>query len=289
MSNGDNRLGFIEGWTSVVLNIVLFLLKLWVGMLCGSIAMVADAWHTLSDTVTSGVVIVGFWVAGRPADREHPFGHGRFEYIAAIIIGILLANVGIKFLIDSVGRLRHYEEVRFSMSAVVIFAVSIVVKEGLAQFAFWAADKMKSESVRADGWHHRSDAIASALILIGIFAGKYFWWIDGVLGIAVSLLILKAAFDIIRIDASVLMGESPDSELMKEVNEIVCRCDHKITGPHHYHVHKYGGHTELTLHVKLPSEIHLSESERIISGLEKEIFESLSVEVTIHADPIDSC
>ena len=285
MSNGDNRLGFIEGWTSLILNIILFLLKLWVGILCGSIAMIADAWHTLSDTVTSAVVIVGFWVSGRPADREHPFGHGRFEYIAAIVIGILLANVGIKFLIDSVGRLRHYGEVRFSMSAVVVFAVSIVVKEGLAQFAFWAADKMKSESVRADGWHHRSDAIASALILIGIFAGKYFWWIDGVFGIAVSLLILKAAFDIIRSDASVLMGESPDDELMKGVHEIVGRYDPRITGPHHYHVHKYGGHMELTLHVKLPSEIHLSESEKIVSGLEKEISESLSVEVTIHADP----
>ncbi len=285
MSNGDNRLGFIASWTSFILNIILFLLKLWIGILCGSIAMVADAWHTLSDTITSAVVIVGLWVSGRPADKKHPFGHGRFEYIAAIIIGILLANVGIKFLIDSVGRLRHYEEVGFSMSAVVIFAISIVVKEGLARFAFWVADKMKSESVRADGWHHRSDAIASALILIGIFAGKYFWWIDGVLGIAVSLLILKAAFDIIRIDASVLMGESPDDALMKKVNEIVGRCDHRITGPHHYHVHKYGGHMELTLHVRLPSEIHLSESEKIVSGLEREISESLSVEVTIHADP----
>lgn len=285
MSNGDNRLGFIASWTSFILNIILFLLKLWIGILCGSIAMVADAWHTLSDTITSAVVIVGLWVSGRPADREHPFGHGRFEYIAAIIIGILLANVGIKFLIDSVGRLRHYEEVRFSMAAVVIFAISIVVKEGLAQFAFWVADKMKSESVRADGWHHRSDAIASALILIGIFAGKYFWWIDGVLGVGVSLLILKAAFDIIRIDASVLMGESPDDELLKGVNEIIGRCDHRITGPHHYHVHKYGGHTELTFHVKLPSEIHLSESEKIVSGLERDISESLSVEVTIHADP----
>jgi cation diffusion facilitator family transporter len=175
------QLGYIEGWLSTVLNTLLFGLKLWVGIRAGSVAMVADAWHTLSDTLTSIVVIFGFWIAGKPQDREHPFGHGRAEVIGAVVIGTLLAVVGFNFLVKSYHQLRNPQHVNFSLFSIVVFAISIVLKEALAQFSLWAGKKVKSQSLIADGWHHRSDAIASALIVIGALFGKTFWWIDGVL------------------------------------------------------------------------------------------------------------
>jgi cation diffusion facilitator family transporter len=284
--NKNSKLGFIEGWTSVVVNVILFVLKLHVGMLCNSVSIIADAWHTLSDTITSFIVIIGFWISARPADKKHPFGHGRFEYIAAIIIGVFLGNIGVKFFISSMGRLFHHKEVIFSISAVIIFIISIIVKGGLSYFAFWAAKKAKSESIKADAWHHMSDVIASFLIVMGIFVGKYFWWVDGVLGIAISLLILKTALDIIMNASNTIMGESPDSKLIENINKIVNKHDQRIIAPHHYHLHKYGSHTELTFHIKLPRDLILYESNRIVDDLKIKIFKLMSIDSTIYIDPV---
>ena len=180
------RLGFLEGTISSIANLILFVLKIWVGTMTGSIAMVADAWHTLSDTVTSGVVLIGFWIAGKPRDAEHPFRHGRAELLGSIIIGTLLLVVGANFLKEAFSQLRNAVTVSFKPLSVVVFACSAVIKEALAEFAIWAGRRTKAKSLIADGWHHRSDAIASTLIVIGSFLGSRFWWIDGVLGIAVA-------------------------------------------------------------------------------------------------------
>jgi cation diffusion facilitator family transporter len=123
--------------------------------------MTADAWHTLSDTLTSVVVILGFWISSRLEDEEHPFGHGRAEVIATIIIATLLAVVGINFLKDSIQQLIVQRSASFSTVGLVVFAISVVIKEGLARFSIWAGKKTDSKSLIADGWHHRSDALAS--------------------------------------------------------------------------------------------------------------------------------
>jgi cation diffusion facilitator family transporter len=275
----------VEGWLSVALNTLLFGLKFWFGRASLSVSMVADAWHTLSDTLTSVVVIVGFFIMARPADREHPFGHARAEGIAAIVIGVLLAVVGGSFFVDSVKRLAEARAASFSAAAVAVFAVSIVLKEALAQFAFRAGRKIGSRAVTADGWHHRSDAIASALIVAGALAGRSLWWMDGALGIGVSLLILWAALDIVRTSASPLLGESVDRVTETRVAAAI-RAEHPaVEDVHHLHVHRYGRNVEMTVHVRLPPRMSVAEAHGISERLERRILADLGIVATVHVEP----
>ena len=288
MTNTDsNNLIKQEGWLSIIVNILLFGLKYWAGIVTGSIALMADAWHTLSDSVSSVIVLIGAKVSVKPADKNHPFGHGRAELIASIVIGVLLSIIALNFIQESVDKLRNHQKVIFGTIAIVVTIVSIIIKEGLAQFAFWAWKKTTSTILKADAWHHRSDAISSAIILIGIFTGKYFWWIDGVLGILVAILILYASYEIFRDAVNPLLGEVPDKNLLKKIHEICIRStDTDIISAHHYHVHKYGDHTELTFHVKLPGKMNLNEAHDIASKIEATIKSELNIEATIHMEPI---
>jgi cation diffusion facilitator family transporter len=279
------NLGMLEGWISVVLNTLLFGVKYWFGRASGSVSMTADAWHTLSDTLTSVVVIVGFFIMARPADKEHPFGHARAEGISAIVIGVLLAVVGGSFFLDSVRRLINFQAATFSVAAIVVFAGSIVVKEALAQFAFWAGRKINSRAVSADGWHHRSDAIASALIVAGALAGRSLWWIDGALGIGVSLLILWTAIEIVRGSASPLLGESVDAVTEQRITGAIRREYPAVEDVHHLHVHRYGSNVELTVHVRLPAGMTVEEAHGISQRMERRLADELGIMATVHVEP----
>ncbi len=282
----DEKLGYVEGWASIVVNTLLFGLKFWAGTAIGSVSMVADAWHTLSDTLTSVVVIIGFWISAKPADKAHPFGHARAEQIAAVIIGVLLAVVGGNFIMESVKRLVNYRAVSFSLFGIIVFGVSILLKEGLSQFAFWAGRKIDSKAVKADGWHHRSDAIASGLIVVGAIFGTSVWWIDGALGICVSLLILYAAFDILKSAATSLLGEAPNAKLEHEVRSIIQREHPSVDDIHHLHIHRYGKKCEMTVHIRLDPDMHISEAHKITSGIESILKKELSLDATVHVEPV---
>jgi cation diffusion facilitator family transporter len=280
------KLGYLEGWVSIVLNTLLFGVKYWSGSRIGSVAMVADAWHTLSDTLTSVVVIVGFWIMAKPADDRHPFGHARAENISAIIIGVLLAVVGAVFGYESVLRLLHHQAASFSLLAILVFLVSALLKEGLAQFAFWAGKKVSSRAVIADGWHHRSDAIASALIVAGAVFGRRVWWIDGALGIGVSLLIIWAAIDIVRSTSSILLGEAPSEETRQAIVEAVRRQYPEVDDVHHIHLHRYGHNVEVTLHIRLPRSMSVATSHEIGEQVAQRLRDELKMEATVHIDPV---
>ncbi len=277
--------GYLEGWLSVLINTILFGLKLWVGILSGSVAMIADAWHTLSDTLTSFVVIFGFWIAKKPADKRHPFGHGRTEWVSALVIATLLAMVGFKFILDSIEQLCNYQVVEFHLTAVLIFGLSLLVKEALARFAFWAGKKIDSRSLVADGWHHRSDAVASGLIIVGALLGKYIWWIDGILGLIVSILILKAAFDIFKDTVNLMLGEPVDEELEQQITAAVRRVIGRSDGLHHFHLHRYGAHREVSFHLRFPGDMVLMEIHQRIQLIEAALCKELGIEATIHIDP----
>jgi cation diffusion facilitator family transporter len=281
-----NSLGFIEGWLSVGINILLFVLKYWIGVKANSVAMKADAWHTLSDTFTSLVVLFGFWISRRKPDEQHPFGHGRAEAIGAVIIGTLLFIVGATFFKESINRLIVRQGLIFSSLAIIIFLVSMVIKEGLASFSIWAGKKIDSQSLIADGWHHRSDAVASGLIVIGTVLGRYFWWIDGVAGILVSLLIFYATYDILKVAASTLIGERPDKSLKEKLLTVIHQVAPAVTDIHHLHVHKYGDTIELTFHIYFPEQIKLKEAHDIATTIEDAIKQELKMEATIHFEPL---
>ncbi len=288
MALSKQKLGYLEGWVSIVLNTLLFGIKYWAGGRIGSVSMVADAWHTLSDTLTSVVVIVGFWIMARPPDDRHPFGHARAENIAAIIIGVLLAVVGAFFGYESVQRLLHRQAVSFSLFAILVFLASALLKEGLALFAFWAGKKAGSQAVTADGWHHRSDAIASALIVAGALLGGRLWWMDGALGIGVSLLIIWAAVGIVRSSSSILLGEAPDEEMKSSVLASVRKEYPQVNDVHHLHLHRYGHNVELTLHLRLPPAMSVGQSHEISRRIEERLRSELKLEPTVHIEPSDN-
>jgi cation diffusion facilitator family transporter len=183
----------------------------------GSVAIIADAWHTLSDSITSIIVVISVWIASRPPDEEHPFGHGRAEILASTIIGVLLAVIAVEFFIESVQRLIQREAANYGTLAIVVTALSVLAKEGLARYSVIIGKKTGSRSLKADAWHHRSDAISSVVILAGIFLNKFIWWIDGAMGILVALLILHAAYGILMEVFHAFLGEKPDKQIVEKI------------------------------------------------------------------------
>jgi len=278
-------IGYLEGTISIILNTFLFGLKYWVGIKTFSIAIIADAWHTLSDSLTSLVVIIGFKVSSTPADKKHPFGHGRAEIISSVIIGTLLAVVGVNFLIASIQRFINHQSASYGNLAVIVFIISVIVKEGLAQFSIRAGKKINSQSLIADGWHHRSDSLVSLMVLVGIFMGGYFWWVDSIMGIIVSLVIFYTTYIILKESISILIGEEPSEDLEAEIRKIVANSVSHDVKLHHLHSHKYGDNRELTFHIRLPVDMRLEDAHRITEKLEKKIKKEMNIETTIHIEP----
>jgi cation diffusion facilitator family transporter len=286
MNKSFNKLSLRAGWISILTNTILFFIKYWAGLVSGSVSIIADAWHTLSDSLSSVFVIVGVKLSSRPADKEHPFGHGRYELIATILIGCLLAMVSYNFFMESIEKLKSRDSADFGMVAMVVTVVSILAKEALAQYSFLIGRKTGSRTVTADGWHHRSDALSSVIILVGIFLNKYFWWIDGVLGIIVALMILYTAIKIIKNSSDVILGEKPSTDLKNTIVEVCQRTVGYNIFPHHIHIHNYINHKELTLHIYLPDDMSIDSSHNITSAIEKKIAEELNIDTTIHVEPI---
>ena len=281
-----SKLGYREGLVSVILNLLLFVLKYYAGITSASLALIADAWHTLSDSLTSLVVIFGIKLSSRKPDKEHPFGHGRWEQISALIIAILLALVGVEFMKDAIAKLRGHEAADFGWLAYLATVASIVLKEGLARYAFYIARKTGNAAVKADGWHHRSDALSSLMVLAGLFLSPYFWWIDSVLGMLISFMLFYAAYGIIREAVNKILGEEPSEEVIGKVEQIVKAEMGNVAYPHHYHIHHYGDHIEFTFHIKVPGEETVEEAHRKATLIEMQIKTELKIDATIHIEPL---
>lgn len=282
-----NKAGYTEGFVSILVNTGLFGLKLWAGIVSGSIALTADAWHTLSDSISSIIVIIGVKLSSKKPDKRHPFGHGRWEQIASIAIGFLLAIIAYDFLKDSILQFRTKEAANFGTLAIVVTVVSILVKEGLAQYAFYVGKKTGNLSVKADGWHHRTDALSSVVVLIGIFFTDRFWWIDSVLGIIIALMLFYAAFEIVKEAINKILGEEPSSELIKKVKALIESTHNENLLPHHYHIHNYVNTQELTFHIKVNNQMNILHAHKIATNIEKMIKTELNIVATIHIEPMD--
>ncbi|MGQ9623732.1 MAG: cation diffusion facilitator family transporter [Candidatus Caldatribacteriaceae bacterium] len=285
MTDGKQKAGYLEGFVSIVINLVLFLAKMYAGVVSHSVALMADAFHTLSDCLTSLALVLGYRIAFQPPDKEHPFGHQRFEAATSIVIGTLLGTVGFEFANRSISKLLSREVLHLSWVAVVVLATSVVVKEWLAWWALNLAGKHNAKSIRADAWHHRSDSVAALLVLVGMFLGERIWWVDGLLGLLVSGLIVYVAYEIIRKAAKDIMGRVPQSSEILALNDIASRASDKIRDVHHVHVHEYGDHVEVTLHVRLLPETTLEEAHALVSRLEELVRRELRWEATVHVEP----
>ncbi|OPZ98565.1 MAG: Ferrous-iron efflux pump FieF [Bacteroidetes bacterium ADurb.Bin408] len=281
------RAGYQAGWVSILINSLLFALKYWAGLVTGSIALMADAWHTLSDSISSIVIVIATRLSSRKPDKEHPFGHGRWEQIAALIIAFILAIVAYDFFKDSIIHLRHKEATVFGTLAIIVTVTSVGVKEALAQYAFYIARKTQNLSVKADGWHHRSDALSSIVVLIGILFAKKFWWIDGLLGIIIAIMLFYATYKIAREAIAKLLGEEPDKLLVDKIIETANRLPYGNLQLHHFHIHNYTNHQELTFHIKLDNNLSIIEAHSIATIIENIIHQEFSITATAHIEPLD--
>jgi len=277
-----------EGWLSIVLNILLFALKYWAGAASLSIALIADAWHTLSDSISSVIVLISAKISSKPADEDHPYGHGRAELIASMLIGVLLAIVSVEFVHQSVDRYNNQESAEYGTIAIIVTLISIILKELLARYSIHFGKKHHLSTLIADGQHHRSDALSSVVVMAGIIAGSRFWWMDSLLGILVAIMIGYTAYRIFIKSADRLLGRSADEELRTEVISIcdeVAKNNNIELHPHHFHVHQYGEHKELTFHVRMPKDWEIGFGHKILIQIEKILRDRLRIEATIHIDP----
>jgi len=278
--------GYTEGIVSIAVNLLLFVFKLWAGVITGSLALIADAWHTLSDSISSIVLVIATKLMSKKADKEHPFGHGRWEQVSALFIAFILGIIGYDFFKQSIVQFGKKEIVHYGTIALVVMSISVVIKEALAQYAFYIAKKTDNKSVKADGWHHRSDAIASLLVVLGMLFAKQFWWIDSALAAIVALFLFYAAYEIIKETVTKILGEEPDKDLIEKITATVKAAYPNDLQLHHFHIHDYVVHKELTLHIRLNKDMTIERGHQIATEIEKKIEDDFGISATIHVEPL---
>lgn len=282
------KYGYLEATVSIIGNIFLFILKLVLGLFINSIALIADAIHSLSDIGTSGVVIFGFKISKKPPDIEHPYGHGRVEYIATLIIAFLLVIVGLGFTEQSIERILNLEKLLNTDYAFIIGIVIIISslgKEIMAQFSFTIGKRIKSDILRADAWHHRTDAISSIAVGISIIGSTYgFPILDPIFGIIVSLIIIYIGIDLIKKASNLLIGLAPDKETIEKIRKIA-EFDKDVKGIHDISIHDYVGTKFVSMHVEVENDLTLDESHQIADKISNNIEKKMNLSTIIHLDP----
>lgn len=289
--DGGNRrknYGYFAGGLSIVVNLIIFGIKFFIGVSVNSIALVADAIHSLSDMATSLIVVIGFGISTKPPDKEHPFGHGRVERIVSIIIACMLIVVGIEFFINGINRVQNPVPVKSDWLVIIILAATIIAKILLSIITFHIGKRIASAALKADSWHHTTDAISTVLVIAGFLLYRFgLYYVDGLVGIIIALFIAYTGLSIILESGSSLVGEAPAPAFTKRIKELALACG-GVTDVHHIHVHDYGGKTEVTVHIRLRADMHLDAAHMKATEVEQCIKDRIKdVEVTVHAEPAE--
>ena len=281
------RCGALSGGIGIGLNLLLFLGKLLAGIATASIAVMADAFNNLSDTASSVVTLVGFRLSGQEADGEHPFGHGRMEYLAGLVVAMLILLVGVELVQSSVQKILRPEPVVFSTLPAVILAVSVAVKLWMFWFNRRLSRLIDSAALAATAADSLSDAAGTGILLLGLLAGRFFALpLDGWLGLAVALFILRTGWEAARDTVDPLLGRPMDRELAADIDRIVLGHDN-ILGIHDLVYHDYGpGRAMMSLHAEVPADGDFLELHDVIDHIERELKARHHVETCIHMDPV---
>lgn len=282
------RYGVVSSVVGIVCNLFLAVLKFILGILSHSIAVTADAANNLSDSASSVVTLVGFRLSSKPADREHPFGHGRIEYICALVIAFLVLLVGFELGKASVIRITSGASATFSPFVVFGLFISVCVKLWMSVFNKTLGKKISSSAMEAVSADSLSDALATGVTLISIIAAKFTALpVDGYIGILVSLLVMWAGIGIVRDTLTPLLGTAPNPELVKNIHDEILSYD-KILGIHDLIVHEYGpGRIFASLHAEVSSTENIMDSHGLIDLIESEVSKKLGIEILIHMDPLE--
>ncbi len=280
-------IGKLEGWISILANLLLGALKLFFGTLSGSVALVADAFHSFADSTTSIIVVAGFSLAGKQPDRQHPFGHGRAEAITTLIIAVLLIVAGVEMLRTALLRFNQPPAVELSPLIVGVVLCSILVKELLAQFGHHLGRRINSDALKADAWHHRSDAISSLLVLLAMTLSHYgIRYVDPLMGGIVALMIIWMGVGILKRAANTLVGAPPEPEFLQELLRII-REQPEVVGIHDIIVNSYGPQRIVSFHTEMDQRVSLPQSHVIVEQLIFRLQNRMGITPTVHVDPVD--
>ena len=273
----------------ILFNILLFIIKTVAGIISGSVAIIADAINNLSDASSNVVGFLGFKLSSLPADEEHPYGHGRYEYIASLIVAFIIMFIGIELFRSSLDKILNPSEIKFEAVTVVILVASILIKLFMSVFSKSAGKKIKSDTLLAVATDSRNDVFATLAVLVSLIIFKFFNInIDGYVGLAVSAVILISGIKIIAETVATLLGKAPEKEFVEKLREKIMSYE-SVFGTHDLMVHDYGpGRRFASVHIEMPAEEDPIKSHEIIDTIEMDIFREMNLHISIHYDPIST-
>ena len=281
--------GYLGGFVGIVVNFTLFLIKLFVGIISKSIAVTADAFNNLSDVLSSVITIAGFKLSSKPADEEHPFGHGRIEYISGLIVAFLVLLVGFEFTKSSFQKILNPEKINFQLIPFVLLLISILAKIWLSKFNNFVGKKINSSALQAASVDALTDVVSSSTVALSLLLSKWIAFpIDGYVGILVSLFILYSGYSLIKETINPLLGEAPDPEFVEFVKNEVLQYEN-IIGVHDLIIHNYGpGRRMASIHAEVPYDLPITEIHTIIDKAETDVSKKLNIFLVIHMDPVNT-
>lgn len=280
---------YLGGIIGIILNFTLFIVKLSVGLLVNSLSVTADAFNNLSDAAASVITILGFKLAAKPADKEHPFGHGRMEYISALVVSFMILLVGFQFVKSSFDRILHPSHLSFSFIPFVLILLSVCAKIWISRFNKKLGNAINSTSLKASSVDALTDVVASSCVALSMLASKWTNFpIDGYIGLLVAILIIYAGYSIIKDTLNPLLGEAPDPELVKAITKEVLSFEY-ISGVHDLIIHNYGpGRAMASIHAEVPCNVPILKIHEIIDAAEKQVSKDCNIYLVIHMDPINT-
>ena len=282
------RYGVMCSVISIFLNVIMAGFKIILGFITNSVAIMADGFNNLSDVASNIATLLGFIFSLKNPDKEHPFGHGRLEYIAGLMISVLILFVGFQTLWESINHIIAPEPVYFSQIAIVVLVISIILKYLMGRFNLTIGTKINSTTLIAAGKDSKVDILATITTLIAIISSLYTELpVDGILGGFVSLFILKTGYEIGKDTITSLLGAPPDERLLEELRVFTSAYD-GIIGTHDLMIHDYGpGRRYLTMHVEVNKNEEMMAIHEIIDSIERDIYTKFNIKATIHLDPVD--
>lgn len=280
--------GTLTSFVGIFCNVFLFAVKFIVGTLLRSVSVTADAFNNLSDAGSSIISLVGVKMAEKPADEDHPFGHGRIEYIAALVVAFLVLEVGFTFLKDSIGKIRNPEELNFQLVSVLILILSIGVKLWLGMFNRKLGKRIDSKVMMAVFTDSMGDVITTAATILSlVFFRLTGINIDGFFGIGVALIVMWAGVGIAKDTLEPLIGGAVDPEVYRKIKAFVEQYD-GIEGTHDLIVHSYGPNRSMaSIHAEVPNNVDIEKSHEIVDDIERDAIEKLGIFLVVHMDPIE--
>lgn len=280
--------GVLASMVGIFCNVFLFAVKFVIGLIVHSVSVTADAFNNLSDAGSSIISFVGVKIASKPADKEHPFGHGRMEYIAALIVSFLVMEVGFTFLKDSFGKIKSPEILNFQLMSVVILILSIGVKLWLGLFNRKLGEKIDSKVMMAAFTDSMGDVLTTTVTIVSLLVFQITGVnIDGFVGIGVALVVMWAGFGIAKDTLEPLLGEAVDPEEYQKIKKFVEGYD-GVVGSHDLIVHNYGPNRSMaSIHAEVPNNVNIETSHEVIDRIERDAVENLGIFLVVHMDPIE--